>query len=133
MPRARIFTVHAPPEPWPRIEETVFVKEGFAWPAFLLTAIWAAWHGLWLAAIVFLAGGLAIGFLAAAFGLPEALEYALHGGWLLWIGFSANDWRRRKLARRGYALAGVVAAPDPIEAERRYFSRHHERTLAVAP
>ncbi|HSE79773.1 MAG TPA: DUF2628 domain-containing protein [Alphaproteobacteria bacterium] len=133
MTRTRIFTVHAPPEPWPRIEETVFVKEGFAWPAFLLTAIWAAWHRLWLAAAIFLAGGLAIALAAIALELPEALEYALHGGWLLWIGFSANDWRRRKLARRGYAFADVVAAPDAIEAEHRYFSRHHDRTLALAP
>ena len=133
MARARIYTVHASPSPWPRAEDTVFVKEGFAWSAFVLTAIWAAWHRLWLAAVVFLAGGLAIELAAEALGLSELMAYALHLGWFLWIGFSANDWRRRKLAQRGYVFAGIVAAPDLIEAERRYFTRHHDRTLAVAP
>jgi hypothetical protein len=53
------------------------------------------------------------GFAAEAIGLAAAVL----------VGFEANDWRRDALRRRGYAEAGVVAAPDREAAEHQFFAR----------
>ena len=38
--------------------DIVFVKDGFSWPAFFFTAVWALWHRLWLFALIVLGQNL---------------------------------------------------------------------------
>lgn len=134
--RTRMFTAHLPPAPWPRPEEAVLVKDGFAWPAFFFSALWALWHRLWLAFLLIIAGVAAVELGGRALEADPIVEQAAEVAWMLYIGFEANDWRRRKLARRGFVTAGVVAAPDLAEAERRFFAklrhRTHDATSAIA-
>ncbi|WP_135468509.1 DUF2628 domain-containing protein [Crenalkalicoccus roseus] len=85
----------------------VLVPEGFSWPAFLFNVLWLLWHRLWLAALGYLALAVAIGAL-----LPAGADFAAGLALQFLLGAHAHDLRRRALARRGYAEAHVVAAPD---------------------
>jgi hypothetical protein len=102
----RIYTVH------PRAgQEPVLVREGFSWGAFLLPTLWFLWNRMWLVAFADLVLMLAIGLLlpdraAAWVALAAQILLAMH----------ARDLRRWTLARRGFALVGVVAAANEEEA-----------------
>jgi hypothetical protein len=115
----RIWTVHADrraeanapaegsPAAAPAPRPPVLVPERFAWGAFFLGALWLLWHRLWLATL----GYLLLAFALALVVPPAAAWPAAFGlQWLL--GAQANDLRRWTLARRGFRLAGVVAARD---------------------
>jgi hypothetical protein len=107
----RSWTVHAPPaagsRPGQPAAPAILVPEGFSWGACLLTLPWLLWHRLWLAAVIYAAAGLALAAL-----LPPAaiLPVGLAAQFLL--GAHGQDLRRAALARRGWRLAHVVAAPD---------------------
>jgi hypothetical protein len=96
------------------------VKEGFSWPAFLLSFLWALAHRLWLAAAVIAAAHVVLSIAVLLLGADPVSEIALSLGLGLIVGFVANDLRRRKLARQGFAFAGVVVADDADLALRRY-------------
>ena len=92
--------------------ELVLVKEGFCWPAFLFTVLWTLWHRMWLAALLLLLAQGALGAVATAAGLHPLAEAALSLGFMLFVGFGGNDWRRGSLRRRRFADGPVVAAAD---------------------
>jgi hypothetical protein len=96
------------------------VKEGFSWPAFLFSFLWALWHRLWLtAAAIFLAVSAVN---AAVYWLrPDWLsQTALSVGLGVIVGYLGNDLRRRKLTRLGFVFDGAVSGDDPDKALRRY-------------
>jgi len=103
----RIFTVHARDiDGGGGAPRTRLVREGFSVWAFLLGPFWLLFRGLWLALLGAVLVAVAIGFLPG--NGPEWGLLALH----LLLGFHARDLERWTLRRRGYADAGVVAAPD---------------------
>ena len=106
----RVWTVHVPPAAdragRPSRRPPVMVREGFSWGAFLFGPFWLLAHRLWLPALLWFVAAAAAVLLASiggALALP-ALQFLL--------GCHARDLRRRALARRGYALAHVVAERD---------------------
>ncbi|MBM3488196.1 MAG: hypothetical protein FJX67_16445 [Alphaproteobacteria bacterium] len=92
----RVYTVHYRPLSLAADRETVLVREGFHWPAFL--------------------AGLAPAVLIAD-AVPAAGVVLV--GLALAAGLGLNDLRRHRLARQGYAEA-VVAAANPMAALRRF-------------
>jgi len=121
--RMRIYTVHIPSGAADAQEKAVFVREGFNWAAFLFHFLWAFYHRLWLS-------GIAIMGVFVTFGIVEELHIVtrvglsvLQLGFLVFVGFHANDWLRSQLGRRGYILSDVTAADDLLHAEQRYFER----------
>ncbi|MFQ5972119.1 MAG: DUF2628 domain-containing protein [Alphaproteobacteria bacterium] len=122
----RVYTAHIQPISAAEDGEAILVKEGFSWPAFLFTVLWAVWHLMWVPAALILAVALAIGGVVAVLGLDVASQSALQLGYQVLIGFLANDWRRHQLRRRGYVEVGVVAARDRASAERRFFAARTE-------
>ncbi len=120
----RIYTVHDRFDSVGHDGDAVAVREGFNWPAFMFTGLWALWHRLWrvfvIMAVVFAALEGAIYFAGAD---PTTAAAAALGYGLI-IGFGANDWRRAGLARRGWRQAGVVAAVNPDAALRRHYDLH---------
>jgi membrane protein implicated in regulation of membrane protease activity len=119
----RLYTVHIRRTSRDADREAVLVREGFSWGAFLFTVLWVLWRGLWLAAIMIVLAALVIGAVVELAGLDPVVEAVLSLAFALYIGFAGNDWRRRRLARRGYEEAAIIAAGDVTEAERRYFDR----------
>lgn len=102
----RIHTVHVRAG-----EEPVLVREGFSLGALLLPTLWFLVNRMWLVAVLHLAAMVAL-----ALVLPQAVA-----GWVLaaaeiLVALHARDLRRWTLARRGYALVGVVAAAKEEEA-----------------
>ena len=98
--------------------DLVLVKEGFCWPAFILSAPWALWHRMWLSALVLLATGAALGASMTLAGLNDIGQGAISLGFAVIVGFLANDLRRRSLEQRGFAFRDVVAGTGLAAAER---------------
>jgi hypothetical protein len=119
-----VYTVHEPPrrddDALAHTERFVFVRDGFAWPAFLFAPLWMLRYRLWLALIVYLLAVLALGAAARVLGA---------GDWLcavglvvsLLVGFEASTLRRYGLARRRWKTVGIVVGDDRESAERRFF------------
>jgi len=106
----RVWTVHVPPEAPPerRGRAPVLLREaGFAWLAFLFAGLWFLLHRMWLVFVIYLALAVLIGVL-----LPERIAPWVGFALQLLVGFHARDLRRWTLERRGWRLAGVVAARD---------------------
>ena len=130
----RVWTVHAEPPPAPGAagvapghDGVVLVPEGFAWLAFLFGPLWLAWHRLWLCAGLYLLTVLVLGLLLPA-GVALPAEFALQ----FLLGAHGHDLRRRRLARRGLAAAGVVAAHDLDAATARLLDQRPELAPRMA-
>ena len=130
MARTRIYTVHVRQWSAASDREAVFVREGFSWGAFFFSTLWALWHRMWLTAFLIFAGSAALGVITDVLRLDPLTDSAAGFALALIIGWEANDWWRRSLARRGYVNAAIIAAPSRLEAERRFFSRTADVTLS---
>jgi hypothetical protein len=98
----RVYTAHTcagrPP---------VLVKEGFSWGAFIFGPLWLLAYRAWVPGVLALCAWIVLGAV-----VPEpfagSVLFAMH--WAL--GLFGRDLRRWALARAGYLLVHVVAAPD---------------------
>ena len=127
--RARIYTVHVRAWSAAADREAVFLREGFSWGAFIFSFLWALWHRLWFAAVILLGVTAALAVIGELLEIDPVTDAATGLAWALIIGWHGNDFRRRALERAGYVSAGVVAAPNLVEAERRFFAK----SLPVTP
>jgi hypothetical protein len=126
MARPTLYSVHLRTWSASPDRDAVFVREGFAWGAFVFSLGWALWHRLWVPAIL-LAGAIAALTLAEELlELHPLIAHAASFGLAVLIGFEANDWRREGLRRRGFAEAGLVSAANLGEAEHDFFTRRHD-------
>jgi hypothetical protein len=103
----RVWTVHTPPEAAATGRGAALLPERFSSGAFLFGPLWLLFHRLWWEAAGLVGAELILGFLLPPWALPPAaLAIALL------LGLHGQDLRRAALARRGWRLAEVVAAPD---------------------
>jgi len=127
----RIYTVHELPGAPLDGAGIVLVKEGFSFPAFLLSWLWLLFSRLWTALGLWIGLTAVTSFLAERYlGLEGAMLCSL--ALQLLLGFEGNDIRRWTLARKGYREIGIVAGASLEEAERRFFEKW-DRPLDVAP
>ncbi|NJO55053.1 MAG: DUF2628 domain-containing protein [Rhodospirillales bacterium] len=120
----KLFTVHVR-TPAERLDrDVILVKEGFSWPAFFFSALWAIWSRLWLVAFGLIT--LEVIWAVAANWLDASVlvSAAISVGLALIIGWTANDLKRWTLFRRDYTEVGVVAAANNDEAMQRFFDQH---------
>ena len=120
----RIYTVHERPGSVGDDRDPVVVKEGFNWPAFAFTGLWALWHRLWRVFVIMAAVFAALEGALYFAGADPATAAAAGLAYGAIVGFGANDWRRAGLARSGWRQAGVVAAGGPDAALRRHYDLH---------
>lgn len=128
----KVYTVHEPPFSTSR-REPVLLREGFCWPAALFNVFWALFHRMWWTAFGLLVAGAALEALIALAGLDETTRLAALIGFAMIVGFFANDWRRAAMERAGWRLAGVVAAPGPDAALRRYVDLGGDAAFEASP
>lgn len=121
--RSRIYTVHVRAWAASADRDAVLLREGFSWGAFFFSVAWALWHRLWFWAVIVLAISAALAVASDILAIDPLTDSAIGLAFALLVGWHANDWRRRQLERAGYVSAGVVAAPNLIEAERRFFAK----------
>ena len=118
----RLYTAHRRDAGLFEEAELVLVKDGFCWPAFFFTFLWALFHRMWMVAILILVAELLLGALAESLGVGKASSVVLSLATMLVIGWSGNDWRRRSLLRRGYDEGQPVVAENVGAAEYRYLA-----------
>lgn len=128
----RFYTVHVRHRGLDPDRDIALVKEGFSWPAFFFSLIWALYRRLWLATAGLLAAVLALEGLTAASGLDPATGMVLSLGLSAAFGWLGNDLARRKLERDGFACTGVVAADDPDAALKRFLDGTPDLTGELA-
>ena len=127
----RVYTVHTKGDVVDPDRDLAVVKEGFSWPAFFFSFLWALWHRMWLVALGLLGVEIAAGLGAGALGLSAAGQGVLTLGFAVVIGFVANDFRRGWLARKGFSLAGVAAAEGRDAALRRFLDSRPALSFAM--
>jgi hypothetical protein len=119
-----IYTVLAPPardgEAAPDPLKTVFVKDGFSWPALFFAAPWMIYRRMWLTLVVYVAVMAALGYVMQRAGgdFGASVVLLVH----LLFALEANNLRRWTLERRGFRLVAVAEGRNIEEAEIRYFS-----------
>lgn len=119
-----VYTVHEPPHPpLNRIDWAatfVFVRDGFSWGAALLSPVYLAVKGQWLAFaayfLIFAAGGAAL----YSVGLHETWLPFLLIGLNIYLGFEASTLERMWLSYRGWTELGTVTGRNLPECERRF-------------
>ncbi len=129
MARTRIYSVHVKAWSAASDRDAVFVREGFSWGAFFFSVIWALYHRLWFGALMIIGLTAAVSLVSDFLDVDPITSAVLGLAVSLIIGWEGNDWRRRKLERRGYMTAGLIAAQSLLEAERRFFARASEVTM----
>ncbi len=116
----RLYSVHLRQNGLRPERDLVLVKEGFSWPAFLFTFLWALVHRMWLPAAGFFAAVALAGLAAAAFLRDETLEGIVTFAVAAAVGFVAADVRRWWLDRKGFDEVALVVGRDEDEALRRF-------------
>jgi uncharacterized protein DUF2628 len=121
-----VYSVYEPPakaqDLAERAEGIAFVKEGFAWAAFLVPLLWLIYHRMWIELVVlfliYVVMQLAIGTDSQAQALAVWASFAI----AVLFAFVANDLRAASLERRGYRFAGAASGRDQTDAERIFFT-----------
>jgi Protein of unknown function (DUF2628) len=127
-----LYTVLSPPpkagESQPDPVRFVFVKDGFCWPALFIPELWLLYRRMWLALLIYLAGGLGLGVVAAEVGGP--LPWVALGLAHLLFALEGNALRRWKLTAHGHEFVGV-AEGRRRDAELRFFNAWQPPTPAA--
>ena len=95
------------------------VKQGWSWPAFFFSFIWAFAKKLWLLGIAFIIGSLVFGLIVGAAGGGEGLDALINVVSIvisIVFGINGNSWREKNLFSRGYEQADTVTAASPEDA-----------------
>jgi hypothetical protein len=116
------YLILTPPEAkGENLEKTRFVRDGFAFLAFLFPVLWLLFHRLWFYAIaVFLIQAIGIQLLSMqGFGLAGcAVIFAVH----LLTALEGRHLQFSELSSRGWRQEGLLSAPNLVTAEDIYFS-----------
>ena len=121
-----IFMVLVPPGPQRAtlrerdLERTVFIKDGFSFPAFFLSIPWLLWQRLWLVLGAFLVTTIILEIGARYSDGPGVGIVSLLVTFL--FALEANGLRRWTLERRGWRFVAVVEAHGQADAEQRFFT-----------
>lgn len=131
----RFYTIHERPARTAGGDaEVLAIASGFRWWAAILPMVWLAWHRLWLGLALYILFSLALGIAFALGDIAEPAATAIGLAVSLLIGFSAADFWRWTLERRGWRLVAVLRAEAGADAEELYI-RHRgaPKTASVAP
>ena len=119
----RVFTVHMRRPALDPARDVVLVKEGFSWPAFAFSVLWALWCRLWLVALGLFAVEVVVNGAMALLAADVWTRTALSLGLMVMVGLVGNDLKRWTLFRRGYLHMGVVTGADMVAAEQRFWDQ----------
>lgn len=116
-----IYSVHAG-KPGKGPESIAFVREGFSFPAFILTFIWALWNRMWMAAAVLFAAQVAIGLIGMQLGSNQPIASWVAFAIAVIFGFEAKALKVKSLEAAGQPQIGIVEAETLEEAEMKFFA-----------
>jgi len=100
------------------------IKNGFSWPAFFFTWIWAFIKKLWGHGVVFIVVLFVLLIIESAFQQAGSsggvlIMLILQLGLFLLFGINGNKWRAEAMERRGFSLVtqSMAATPEAAIAE----------------
>ena len=95
--------------------EVQAVKQGWCWPAFFFSCIWAMVAKMWGIGfgllIAFFVLGFALGLSGAGDGADALINVASIAANIV-FGFNGNSWREKNLLSRGFELKDTVTAAN---------------------
>jgi hypothetical protein len=102
-----------------KIIDAIFVKDGFAWRAFIFTGLWFLYHRMSKEFFALLAVNL-------VFGLGEKIFNGFSAAMLqlmlaIVVGFNAEFWLGQHLTKRGYELVRMTFGKNEEEAKLQFF------------
>jgi hypothetical protein len=122
-----VYTVHEPPlkagEASADPDRFVFVRDRFAFWAFLLTPLWLLVKRLWLVLLLYVLLNLALALTFYFAGVSSLGRFCVTMLISLLVGLEASTLQRWTLARRKWKQTGTVVADNQDEAERRFFAQ----------
>ena len=121
-----IYTVHSKGDPerdLASLDGTRFVKDGFAWGAFVFTFGWLVYKRMWLVLLAAASAQIMLTVFANTIAAPGWFAVLSGFAMSLFLGFEGNGLCRWTLARRGYAEQGLAAGSHIEDAEARFFAR----------
>lgn len=94
------------------------VKQGFGWPAFFFTVVWAVVKKMWGYAFAFLGVIVSLTVVENVFrqaGSEGGVKIVLitELAFFVIVGIKSNDWRRSHLQQRGFEKLSAVQAATP--------------------
>ena len=123
----RVYTVHIPANATPgdpaAFDRALLVRDGFAFFAFLFTALWFFAHRLWLAGFAVLVAIIAFALLVGQLNLTPLAGIAAQLLFSSLIGLEAGSLRRWTYVRRGMPVVDIVTGIDYEEAETKAAAR----------
>jgi len=87
------------------------VKQGFSWPAFFFTWIWAFSKKMWIEGLLMLCVGVFI--IAVSSGGGPFIMFVVDLCICIYIGKKGNEWRRDSLKKRGFEHLKTLVAESP--------------------
>jgi hypothetical protein len=129
----RVYTVHLRRPVRDQDRDVVLVREGFAWGAFLFSALWALWNRMWLVAILLFVVELVVSLGLDAIGLDAGGQVVVGLALAIAVGFVGYDLKRWTLERHGFAEADVVAARGRDSAEQRFYDTRADVVSGLRP
>tara|TARA_B100001142_G_C14125343_1_gene574720 strand:+ start:139 stop:537 length:399 start_codon:yes stop_codon:yes gene_type:complete len=98
------------------------IKEGFSWPAFFLSIIWACYHRLWLAMGIYILIQVTFYILFQVVNLDQLSQGFVTIGVSIIFGFLANDLLQLKLSKDGFELFAIVIEKNKEQAYRQFLN-----------
>ena len=101
--------------------DTVFIRDGFSWLAFLFPLPWMLFRRLWLSAAISVALYLVSIFIAEQYALdavPVACSFLIS----LWVSLEGGEARVRRYERLGWQVERILAAQNVADAEAIHFA-----------
>lgn len=120
-----LYAVYAPAkgiESLKDADKVVAVRDGFSWPAFILTGFWLLFYRQWMGFAVYVALFLAVAVLMQMMGFGGGTELLVGLCVSFWFGIEAPMMRMRALEKQNFKLARFVDASSPEQAYAAFFS-----------
>jgi hypothetical protein len=97
-------------------QDVAVLKEGFSWPAFFFTIIWAFWCRLWMATIIFILAQVALYLFFNIIQLNQLSQGIVFIGLAVMFGYLANEIHQLKLSKEGFELFAIVKGKNKDQA-----------------
>ena len=88
------------------------VKQGWSWPAFFFSFIWAMVKKQWALGVGVFIGAIVFGFIVGIVGGSDAIINIFSIILNIVFGINGNSWREKNLISRGYELVDTVTAAN---------------------
>ena len=98
------------------------IKEGFSWPAFFFSILWACFHRLWLAIGIYICFQCSFYALFKFIHLDQLSQGIVSIGIAIIFGFMANDFLQQKRSKEGFELYAIVRGKNKEQAFGRFLN-----------